>query len=240
MRLAKFLASSGVASRRSAESLIKDRRISVDGKIITDPATGVGDESVVLYDGKKVKPPLPEQLVYVMFNKPPGVLSTMSPGRESGDCLADYVKTPDRIFPVGRLDMDSSGLILMTNDGELTFALTHPSKKIKKEYLVKLNKPLKLVDFRKIHKNIWIEGRPVEIDSFEPAPGGRFRIIIHEGRKRIIRRLFREMRYSTVELKRVRLGSLSLGRLAIGKWRYLKKNEIDNLRDLVNFQKAGK
>lgn len=238
MRLAKFLAGAGVASRRASEKIISNGHVKVNGKIVKDPALDVSEADAIYVNGVPINAPSPDELVYIMFHKPAGVLSTMSPGQEEGECIADLLKYPKRIFPVGRLDKDSSGLILMTNDGEFSNRLIHPRYKIRKEYHLKVNRQLSKENYYRLRKGIEIDGRVVEIDDLTHATGGRITLTIHEGRKRIVRRLMREVKLTTVELKRTRIGSLSLGRLGIGRWRKLTDLELQKLLQDMNEAEA--
>ncbi len=229
VRLAKFLASAGVSSRRQAERLIGEGQVTVNGDRVSDPAFGVSDRDTVKVAGEVVQPPRTEK-TYIMLHKPIGVVSTMKPGKEGGPCVADLVPLPMRLFPVGRLDRDSSGLILLTNDGDLTLKLTHPSHEVGKEYIVKLHRTLIPRDIGRIRMGIKIEGRAVAVQALEPAHGGRIRIAITEGRNRIVRRLFGAIKYNVLELKRVQIGPLSIGHLPSGKWRKLRPVEIEALK----------
>ena len=233
MRLAKFLANAGVASRRAAERFIAAKRVSVNGQFVFDPALDVSENDTVTVDGVRIEAGDRGELIYLMLHKPEGVVSTMQIGREKGFCLSDLVQIERRVHPVGRLDRDSSGLILLTNDGNLTYRLIHPRYKVEKEYLVKLQKPLQIQQIDRLMKGVAIDGSKVEIDAFRPAAGGRISLTIHEGRKRILRRLFAEIGNKVLELKRVRIGNLRLGRLGRGRWRYLKDAEIDALKKLL-------
>ncbi|MCF7809593.1 rRNA pseudouridine synthase [bacterium] len=233
MRLAKYLASAGIASRRAAEKLISARMVRVNNRIITDPAFDVDDHDKVEYNGSIVRLISNSEMTYLALHKPVNVLSTMSPGKEDGACLADLIPDIGRLYPVGRLDFNSSGLMLLTNDGDLTHLLTHPGHQVAKEYIIKLNRPLTEKDYNNLQKGVNIEGRKVEIDALKPHSGGKLSITIHEGRKRIIRVLFNKLNYKVIELKRVRIGSLSIGKLAIGKWRKLSKAEVQLLKESV-------
>ncbi len=229
MRLAKFLSSAGVASRRAAERLITDGRVVVNGRIVADPALDVSDLDVVELDGRRIEPIVKDRLIYIMLHKPAGVVCTMSVGKERGACLSDLVQLDARIYPIGRLDRDSSGLLFLTNDGKLTYDLTHPKYRVEKEYIVRLNHPINPRTFARITKGVAIDNRLLEVDNLMPVKGGRLSITIHEGRKRIIRRLFEEVGRKVTELKRVRIGSVRLGKLPIGKWRYLRNGEVASI-----------
>lgn len=235
-RLAKYLAWAGVASRRHSEDLVASRKVTVNGKTVTDPAHLVGGDDLIACDGRTIVRRVAGDLVYVMLHKPLGVVSTMAPGNEKGLCLADLVQLPTRVHPVGRLDRDSSGLLLITNDGDLTLRLTHPRQEVEKEYLVKLQRPLFPRDIEKIRRGVLIDERPVRVQTLESARGGRLRIVICEGRNRIVRRLFGEIGGKVLELKRVRIGTLILGRLGIGRWRKLTAREIERLKEAAQYE----
>ncbi len=233
MRLNRFLATAGLGSRRSVEKLITGGQVAVNDKIIRDPAVQVEPSDRVKYQGQPVSIPDTEAKVYIILNKPVGVVSTMSTGKEAGPCIADLVSYPVRVFPVGRLDRDSSGLMLLTNDGDLAFKLTHPRYKVDKEYSVKVDRMLTDRDLQRIVRGVVIDSRKVEVTDLIPSRGKRFNLVIHEGRKRIIRRMMGGIGLKVIELKRVRIGSLHLGRLGIGRWRKLKSSEIETLKKEV-------
>ncbi len=230
MRLSHYLSTAGVASRRACDDIIKAGRVRVNGEAVTQPGRDVQEgQDRVEVDGSPVVGKDFQPQVYIMLHKPVGVLSTMARGKEQGPCIADMVKVPQRVFPVGRLDQDSSGLILLTDDGELTNRLTHPRHQVQKEYEVKIQPAFRESDVAKLARGVAIDGRPVEIDNLVMVSTTKLRLTIHEGRKRIVRRLFRELKYQVLELKRIRIGGVSLGRLAIGKWRKLTCEEVARL-----------
>jgi len=229
MRLARYLALCGVAARRKCEDFIAAGRVSVDGRTISDPAFNVDERQTAALDGNVLHLPRPEERFYAMLHKPVGVVSTLAVGREKGPCLSDIIDIPARVFPVGRLDRASSGLLLLTDDGDLTYKIIHPKHHILKEYLVKLNRRLLPKDIERFVKGIVVDNRPVEVDELRPEAGGRWRITIHEGRKHIVRRLFRALKITVVELKRTKVGPIALGRLPVGKWRKLTEKEIQQL-----------
>ena len=229
MRLAKYLAHAGVASRRQAERLIADGRVRVGGERVTDPARDVGDRDDVRVDGERLAP---EPREYFLLHKPVGVLSTASDpqGRET---VTDMVDSDARLYPVGRLDADSSGLVLLTNDGELANRLLHPRYEVPRTYRVRVSgSPSKraLADLR----------RGVELEDGRSAPArvevvsaGRESVVeisIHEGRNRIVRRMFDAVGYPVRSLERVAFGPVRLGRLRSGGARRLRPNEIEGLR----------
>jgi 23S rRNA pseudouridine2605 synthase len=212
--------------------LIAEGRTSVDGATITDPAIDVGEDAVVMVDGNNIELPDKQDRTYIMFHKPLGVTSTMKPDLEPGPSLQDFVDLPARVYPVGRLDRDSSGLLLLTDDGDLTQCLTHPRHQVQKAYLLKLNRELTREDIRRLSRGVVVDERKVEVDSVIALSRSKVSICIHEGRKRIVRRLMGALGLKVLELKRVRIGTLSLGHLGEGRWRKLKRHEVEALKKL--------
>lgn len=226
MRLVKFLSAAGVASRRNAEKLIAEGKIFVNGAIISDPARDVLASDEVEWAGVRITLPSEDDLIYLVLNKPVGVNSTMSAGSEIGLCLTDLVQVPQRIHPIGRLDRDSCGLLLLTNDGQLTYRLTHPSFHVEKVYSIKFVKPLHPRQLDLIAKGVDVDGRKVIIDELVILNNKKISLTIHEGRKRIIRRMCGKIGLNVAELRRLRIGPVAVGKLAEGKWRKLKASEI--------------
>lgn len=229
MRLAKYLARLGVASRRECESIIISGRVKIEGKVVFDPALEIGDNSKPELDNFPLINTSQNSFSYIALNKPVGVNSTMKSGHEKGLTIADLVDYSTRLFPVGRLDKNTSGLVILTNNGDLTNKLTHPGSQIQKEYVVKLQRNLSRSDIHKLARGILIDDRVVEVDDVRAIGKYRYSVVIHEGRKHIIRRLLGAVSHRILELKRVRIGSLSLGRLGLGKWRKLNNVEIKTL-----------
>lgn len=227
MRLAKFLAHAGVASRRAAEGLIAEGRVSVAGDTVTDPARDVDESSAVAVDGRAVRPEPRE--VYAL-NKPRGVVSTArdTHGRPT---VVQLVRSRRRLYPVGRLDADSSGLILLTNDGELAERLTHPRYGVDKVYRARVQparvSPRALAALR---EGVELEdGRTAPTRVRQPAPG-ILEITLREGRKRQVRRMAEAVGHRVVELERVAFGPLGLRGLESGQSRRLKPAEVERLR----------
>ncbi|MBW2970026.1 rRNA pseudouridine synthase [Candidatus Woesearchaeota archaeon] len=222
-RVQKILAQAGVASRRKCEELIAKGRVSVNGKIVKlgDKAS---EKDKILVNGKPV---VLEKKVYVMLNKPKGVVTTVSEGFGMKTVL-DLVKVPERVFPVGRLDKNTEGLLLLTNDGDLANKLTHPRYEVQKEYFVVLNKPLSEKVMLKLQEGVVIDGRKVDFSRLDFA-GREVFLRIHEGRKHIVRRLFELLGFRVLRLVRTRVGSLDLGDLKPGKWRFLTPSELSRL-----------
>jgi 23S rRNA pseudouridine2605 synthase len=233
-RLQKVLARAGVASRRKAEELIQQGRVTVNRVVVTHLGTKVDPgRDDIRVDGARIR--LEAGRVYIVLNKPRGVLSTMQDAR-GRRALGDLVSVPARLYPVGRLDVSSEGLILLTNDGELANLLTHPRYQHEKEYLV-------LVNGQPSDKTLEAWQRGVMLDDKPTAPARvavlgtqgdstLLRITMREGRKRQIRRVAALLGHPVRELKRVRLGPLQLGVLETGQWRYLTTKEIRDLESL--------
>lgn len=217
MRLQKVLAQAGVASRRKCEELIKARAVKINGVVATigQSADPVKDEITV-----HGRPIAAEKKVYLVLNKPKGLVTTVSESHGM-KTVRSLVQVKERVFPVGRLDKDTTGLLLMTNDGDWTNNITHPSKEVEKEYVAVLDRPF--VDEKKV-KHVVLEGRPVECKI--KANGKTVNISLHEGRKHVVKRLFEVLGYKVAALKRIRIGKLELGALKEGQWRELKPAEI--------------
>jgi 23S rRNA pseudouridine2605 synthase len=227
MRLAKFLAHAGVASRRAAEEIVRDGRVTVDGDAVTDPARDVDDSTVVELDGRRVEP---EPREVHALNKPAGVVSTArdTHGRPT---VVELVRSRRRLYPVGRLDADTTGLILLTNDGELAERLTHPRYGVKKVYRAKVQPPrLAPHALDALKKGVELEdGRSSPAQVRQPARGV-VEITIREGKKRQVRRMLEAVGHRVVELERVAFGPLGLRGLEQGKSRRLSQREVERLR----------
>src|SRR5687768_8678330 len=229
MRLAKFLAHAGVASRRAAEGIVAEGRVTVDGETITDPARDVDETRTVEVDGRRVEA---EPHEVHALNKPAGVVSTArdTHGRPT---VVQLVRSPRRLYPVGRLDADTTGLILLTNHGELADRLTHPRYGVKKVYRARIQ-PARLSPraLEALRDGVELEeGRTAPAQVRQPAPGV-LELTIREGRKRQVRRMVEAVGHRVVELERVAFGPLGLRGLAPGKSRRLTKAEVERLRRL--------
>lgn len=227
MRLAKFLAHAGVASRRRAEEIVAAGRVTVRGQVVTDPARDVGEGDEVRVDGGLVGAEARE--VWAV-HKPVGVVST---AREPGHrpAVVELVDSPARLYPVGRLDADSSGLLLLTNDGELANRLTHPRYEVPKIYRVRLRRPPGERELERLRSGVRLEDGPTA-----PAPVRRLgereiEVVLREGRNRQLRRMVEAVGNEVVGLRRVGFGSLRLGALKEGQARRLSEDEISGLRD---------
>lgn len=231
MRIQHYLAKCAVASRRKAEQIVREGRVAVNGEIITAPGTIIATNDIITVNGVIVKPE--KQKVYIMLNKPKGYVSTARDqfGRQT---VLDLIKESEihkfRLYPVGRLDYDTSGLIILTNDGDFTHRVTHPSYNINKKYIADVKGIPDEEDILNFSKGIDIGGyitSPAELKIIKRlSSNARVSVIIHEGRNRQVRRMFESIGHSVLDLKRVSIGKLSLGKLREGEWRRLGDEEI--------------
>ncbi|MDR2898930.1 MAG: rRNA pseudouridine synthase [Clostridiales bacterium] len=233
-RLQKFLAEAGIASRRKAEELILNGEVKVNGEIITSLGVKVDpDKDIVIYRGKLVEKPA--GFVYYMINKPAGYVSAVSDdrGRES---VVSLVPGKDRVYPVGRLDYNTTGLLLLTNDGELTYKLTHPSNEIEKEYFTWVKGILDEKEIQRLRTGIDIGDfvtSPAKVRVLDIKEGNmKLSIIIHEGKNRQVRRMVEAAGSTVIRLRRVAVGDLRIGELEEGCYRKLSKEEVEYLKRL--------
>lgn len=230
IRLNRFISNAGICSRRDADKLIQQGEISVNGEIVTSLGTKIRITDRVKYKNKLLKR---EHHVYVLLNKPKDFITTMD-DPQNRRTVMDLIKQAgnERIYPVGRLDRNTTGLLLLTNDGELADFLTHPSNKIQKIYQVDLDRPITPEDFEDIQKGIELEDGPIKPDDIQILSKDRkiLGIEIHEGRNRIVRRIFEHFRYEVVRLDRVMYAGLTKKDLVRGKWRMLTSKEVINLK----------
>jgi 23S rRNA pseudouridine2605 synthase len=229
MRLAKYLAHAGVASRRRAEKLVAAGRVTVGGQVVTDPARDVDGRSGVAIDGDPVGG-AEERVVYAL-HKPPGVVSTArDPG--GNPTVVSLVDDPRRLYPVGRLDQDASGLILLTNDGELANRLTHPRYEVPKGYRVEVTGgPVKEASLRRLREGVELEDGMTAPAKVRALDAQTLELTIHEGRNRQVKRMCEAVGHRVTRLQRTRFGPLSLGDLELGKARKLTAAEVQRLRD---------
>ncbi len=232
IRLNKYLADSGICSRREADDLILAGAVTVNGEVVTELGTKVKTTDKVVYGGQTLNR---EKLRYVLLNKPKGVITTSDDPYERHTVM-DLVEgaCQERIYPVGRLDRNTIGLLLLTNDGELAKTLTHPSHNVKKLYHVTLNKPLTAADFEQIEKGLTLEDGPIQVDKIDyVADDPTMREVgveIHSGRNHIVRRIFESLGYEVMKLDRVMLAGLTKQNLPRGHWRFLTSAEISMLK----------
>lgn len=231
-RLQKVIANSGYCSRRKAEELIVNGRVKVNGEVVTELGVKVSSDDAISIDGKALK--LEEDKVYFLLNKPRGVVSTSSDdkGRKT---VVDLIDTDKRIYPVGRLDYDTTGLLLLTNDGSLANLLMHPTNGIPKKYVAKLNKFFEICDLKRLEKGIMIDGImciPTRVKIKTNNREKDFSIVevtILEGRNHIIKRLFMELGYLVDKLSRIEYSFLNLDGLKSGEYRMLSIKEVRKL-----------
>ena len=237
MRLAKFLAHAGVASRRAAEGIVAEGRVTVDGQTVTDPARDVDESNEVALDGRRVEPEPRE--VYAL-NKPAGVVSTArdTHGRAT---VVQLVRSRRRLYPVGRLDADTTGLILLTNDGELAERLTHPRYGVKKVYRARI-RPARLSprSLDALKKGVELEDGVTAPAQVRQPASGVVELTIREGKKRQVRRMIEAVGHRVVELERVAFGPLGLRGLEPGQSRRLNQREVERLRRVAEPRGTGR
>jgi len=231
IRLNKYIANSGICSRREADTYIEQGSVTVNGKLVTEMGYKVQPNDVVRFDGTQISP---EQKRYVLLNKPKNYITTMDDDR-GRKTVMDLVAnaTKERIYPVGRLDRMTTGLLLFTNDGEMAKKLTHPKHDVRKLYHASLDKKLDLKDLEKLRGDVIIEGRKVFIDAVSYVEGEsktEVGIEIHSGRNRIVRKIFEHFGYKVVKLDRVVFAGMTKKNLPRGRWRELTQQEIINLQ----------
>ena len=231
MRLAKYLAHAGVASRRTSETIIADGRVTVDGAVITDPARDVDDSKAVKVDGRRVKTETHERIVYIV-NKPAHVVSTVK-DPQNRRTIVSLVPSEERLYPVGRLDYDTTGLILLTNDGELAHKLTHPKFEVPRTYRARIaNTPINEPAMRALRDGVELEDGLTAPALVRRISANHIELTIHEGKKRQVKRMFEAVGHPVRSLERVAFGPLRLGSLEIGGYRELTAAEIERLHEL--------
>jgi 23S rRNA pseudouridine2605 synthase len=228
MRLAKFLANAGIASRRAAEEIIRSGAVTVNGVAVTDPARDVSDEDAIAVDGDSVT----EQKSSVVYavNKPLGVVSTAS-DPQNRPTIVSLIRSGRRLYPVGRLDIDTTGLILLTDDGELAHRLTHPSFEVEKTYVATVrNPPVRDGALKLLSEGLLLEDGRTAPAKARRLAGDKIELTLKEGRKRQVKRMLEEVGHRVIRLERVRFGPLELGTLKPGAHRRLTAAEIERLR----------
>lgn len=233
MRLQKFIAECGIASRRNAEKIIESGRVTVNGELVDYMGCVINpQEDVVEIDGRVIEPE--NKKYYIVLNKPKNYVTTVSDdlGRPTVMQLVSDINA--RIYPVGRLDFDTTGLLIMTNDGEFANILTHPKHVVNKTYIARIDKPLDENQLDRLRNGIDLDGvltSPAKAENIKrPQKGFEVKITIHEGKNRQVRRMLDAVGANVMSLKRISVGSLTLGNLPEGKWRKLSDAEINKLR----------
>ena len=234
VRLNKFISTSGYAARRKADELILSGRVSVNSKTVTVPGTKIEPEKdVVKIDGEPVKRSRHDKLIYILLNKPRGYVTTTSDDKNRQTVL-DLVRVKQRIYPVGRLDYNSQGLLLLTNDGELANKLMHPRFRVFKTYSVKLNKPVDEISLKRLKNGVMIDGRKTaeaKVSVIPKTGNKQIRISIHEGRNRQVRRMLEAVGLFIRKLNRVEYAGLKDKALKQGQWKYLSNKEVRILKN---------
>ena len=233
VRLNSYIAKAGICSRREADNLIQQGLITVNGKVITELGIKIGPSDLVKYKGKIIKK---ERLVYVLLNKPKDFITTTNDPEERHTVMELVSKACDeRIYPVGRLDRNTTGLLLLTNDGELAEKLMHPSNRVQKLYEVELNKPAESQILEKIRNGITLEDGPIQADDIAFVTEDRkvIGIELHSGKNRIVRRIFENFGLEVKRLDRVMYAGLTKKDLPRGKWRYLREKEVYRLKFML-------
>lgn len=228
-RINKYIASSGLCSRREADRLIEEGRVTVNG-IVAESGMQVCGDDVVLVDGKNIIPETND--VYIAFNKPLGVTCTTD-NRDPSNII-DYIAYPERIFPIGRLDKNSSGLILLTNDGSIVNTLLRAENNHEKEYQVTVDRPYDDKFIKEMQSGVPVLGQITLPCKINRVSARVFRIILHQGLNRQIRRMCEYEGYKVVKLRRIRFMNINLGTLGTGQWRYLTAKEVNELKSAAS------
>ncbi len=230
IRLNKYLATAGIASRRKADQMIQEGKVKINGKIVVDLGVKIDpDKDKIFFNEKQVV--LLDELVYIVFNKPKDCITTARDER-GRTTVMEYVRVKQRIFPIGRLDRNTSGVLLLTNDGEFANRLMHPKFEVKKAYKVNLDKALIREDADKLFHGIRLSDGMTKPARVHMLPGHKNKVIgivIHEGRNRQVHRMFEALGYKIEKLDRVCYGDITYEGLARGRWRYLTKAEVKTL-----------
>ncbi len=233
MRINKYIASAGLASRRGADELIKNGNVRVNGTVLTEPGYDVQEGDVVLVNGRPVESS--EKLVYYALNKPAGLITTASDEQGRPTVLDLMTDVTVRVFPVGRLDGASTGLLIMTNDGSLSYHISHPKNKVWKSYKVLIDSAIGSDKIEELKNGVDIGGyttRPARVELLKQTKGtSLLEIQISEGKNRQIRRMIKAVGYNVIELQRTAIGKVQLGRLKEGGYRKLSKEEIEYLKN---------
>lgn len=242
MRLQKYLADCGIASRRAAEGLIKAGRVKVNGEIIREMGVQVDeDNDIIEFDGVRVMPQ--KKMIYIMLNKPEGFVTTVSDDKGRDTVMSLVADIPARIYPVGRLDYDTEGLLLMTNDGDLTYKITHPKNNIEKTYIAEVTGNIGMNTITALRSGVMLDGvrtSPAKVEVIGATRlGTKIQITIHEGRNRQVRRMFEAVGCIVKKLKRTEEAGLKLGHVPLGRWRKLTESEVNMLKKIGTGKKTS-
>ena len=230
VRINKFLSDSGVSSRRNSEQFILEKRVSVNKKIITELSFKIDPENdIVTLDGERIKP---RRHIYILLNKPKGYITSVSDERDRRTVL-DLIKTKDRIYPVGRLDYDTNGLLFLTNDGDFSQLLTHPKNKVPREYEVKLDKPVSEEDKKSLLNGVKLEGKKgkfINLSFSNSRDKKNVNIVCEEGRNRFVKRMFGRLGYKVINLTRTSFAEIRID-IPTGKYRNLTTQEVNFIKE---------
>ncbi|MCP4439243.1 MAG: rRNA pseudouridine synthase [Aureispira sp.] len=235
MRLNKYVAHCGICSRRKADEHIKAGKVKVNDEVVYEMGYKVQPGEIVTFEGKRVTPV--GEMIYILLNKPKNVITSVKDERDRRTVM-DFIGhiTKERVYPVGRLDRNTTGLLLLTNDGQLAQKLSHPSHEVEKVYKATLDKPMTDSDLQKIRDTLELEDGPAPVDAVEYVEGREKNVVgieLHIGRNRIVRRIFAHLGYTVVKLDRVRYAMLNKKTLPVGRSRKLTKKEVIVLKHLV-------
>lgn len=234
MRINKYLAQSGLASRRKVEDLITAGKVKVNGKVVKDLATDIKDTDTVQYDSQVIRPS--KKYVYYKLNKPKGYVTTVSDDKERKTVMELLRGVHTRVYPIGRLDYDTEGLLLLTNDGDITNIITKPNSDIKKTYLVHIESGITKDEIKKMTLGVKIDDyttKPCSIELIETSENlSKLRMTISEGKNRQIRRMFEAMGKNVIFLRRVQIGEIKLGGISRGEYKELSPKELKYLNSL--------
>lgn len=242
LRLQKYIAGCGIASRRGAEELIKAGRVSVNGRVIREMGVQIDeDNDIIEFDGARIRPQ--NKMIYIMLNKPEGFVTTVSDDKGRDTVMSLVTDIPYRIYPVGRLDYDTEGLLLMTNDGDLTYTLTHPKNNVEKTYVAEVTGNINMETLVKLRQGVTIDGvrtSPAKVEVIGATRlGTKLEITIHEGRNRQVRKMFEAVGCIVKKLKRTEEAGLKLGHIPLGRWRKLTDSEINMLKKIGTGKKSS-
>ena len=242
LRLQKFLADCGVASRRKAEELIKAGRVKVNGETVREMGVKIDEENdIIEYDGRRVKPQT--KMIYIMLNKPVGYVTTVSDDKERNTVMDLVEDIPVRIYPVGRLDYDTEGLLLMTNDGDLTYRITHPKNNVQKTYEAEVAGNIGMDTLIQLRQGVMVDGvrtSPARVEVIGATRfGTKIKVTIHEGRNRQVRKMFEAVGCTVKKLKRTEEAGLKLGHTPLGRWRKLTESEVNMLKKIGTGKKSS-